>query len=121
MNVFCHHEHYHLFRPLRVGKLCTVNNPHKCDIQKVLLQWDTKLTDGMASFCLRAHKGYQSQHGSKILIICRNDNLNPLNLLTAYLKQCDRTFDSSQNSGFVRTVQFQPTVVHQSISLQDWT
>lgn len=80
------------FGLLRPSEVCLSDSPRKRDMRKIMLRHQLVIEDDMMSIPLHAHKADQQNSGNMVLLLRRDDSLNPLPIITNYLHLRDASF-----------------------------
>lgn len=80
------------FGLLRPSELCLPDSPKRRDIRKLMIRHQVEFHEDSVSIPLNAHKADQHMAGNKVLLLRRDDDLNPLPVLQRYLAIRDTNF-----------------------------
>lgn len=80
------------FGLLRPSELCIHDSPKRRDVRKIMLRHLVEFTEGSFSIALFAHKADQQLAGNTVLLLRRDDDLDPLPILRQYLTARDSRF-----------------------------
>lgn len=80
------------FGLLRPSELCFNDSLRKRDVRKLMFRHLVTFDKGSLSIPLHAHKADQQQAGNTVLLIRRDDDLNPLPIIQRYLLSRDTLF-----------------------------
>lgn len=90
--LFCALTFTGFFGLLRPSELCFSDSPKRRDVRKLMLRHLVELNDNSVSIPLHAHKADQQLSGNTVLLIRRDDDLNPIPIIIRYLSSRDRYF-----------------------------
>lgn len=90
--LFCALTFTGFFGLLRPSEICFSDSPAKRDIRKLMLRHLLIFDEGSISIPLHAHKADQQNSGNMVMLIRRDDDLNPLPVIQRYLESRDHLF-----------------------------
>lgn len=90
--LFCALTFTGFFGLLRPSELCFPDSPKRRDVRKLMLRHLVDFRDDSISIPLHAHKADQQLSGNTVLLLRRDDDLNPIPILRRYLEIRDHQF-----------------------------
>lgn len=90
--LFCAMTFTSFFGLLRPSEVCLSDSPKRRDVRKLMLRHQVSFQENSISIPLHAHKADQQLAGNTVLLLRRDDDLNPIPILQRYLTVRDTAY-----------------------------